>query len=59
MPDWAFVAPKTLAIALVLISTMRGRRRWSPMVIQAIKGYFHFELGKYLLWYVAAAVRST
>jgi len=50
VPDWMFVAPKTLAIALVLISTMVVGVAVA-ILIQAIKGYFDFEIGKYLLWY--------
>lgn len=48
--DWMFVGPKTLAISLVLISTL-----FVGVVVaiamQATQGYFHFELGKYLLWW--------
>ena len=51
VPDWMFVAPKTLAIAFVLVSTMAIGVAAS-IATQAIKGYFDFELGKYLLWYV-------
>jgi ABC-2 type transport system permease protein len=51
VPDWMFVAPKTLAISLVLISTLVVGVAVA-MLIQAIKGYFGFEIGKYLLWYV-------
>jgi len=51
VPDWMFVAPKTLAISLVLISTMVVGVI-AAIAIQAIKGYFDFELGKYLLWYI-------
>src|SRR5258706_232798 len=50
-PDWSFVIPKALAVSLVLIATVLG----SVVVaigIQAGKGYFNFELDKYLLWYV-------
>ncbi len=50
-PDWAFIAPKTLAISLVLISTY-AVSILVAMVIQAIKGYVHFELGEYLLWWL-------
>jgi aminopeptidase N len=50
-PDWAFIAPKTLAISLVLISTF-SVSIVVAMVIQAIKGYFNFELGEYLLWWL-------
>jgi ABC-2 type transport system permease protein len=51
VPDWMFVAPKTLAITLVLISTMFVGVAVS-IAIQAVKGYFDFEPGKYLLWYI-------
>ena len=51
VPDWVFVVPKTLAIALVLISTLVVGVAVS-MIIQAIKGYFNFEIDKYLLWYL-------
>jgi ABC-2 type transport system permease protein len=49
-PDWTFLIPKTLALVLVLLSTavvgiLAG------VVTQAIKGYFDFELGKYIVWY--------
>ncbi len=51
VPDWAFVVPKVIAIALVLISTLLI----SVLVgvaIQTFKGYTHYEFGKYLWWYV-------
>lgn len=51
VPDWAFVAPKTLAISLVLISTLLVSVV-AAMLSQVFHGYFNFELGKYLLWYV-------
>ncbi|MBC6982463.1 M1 family aminopeptidase [Caulobacter sp. 17J80-11] len=51
LPDWAFVAPKTLAIALVLASTLLISVV-AGVLVQAMKGYANFELGKYLLWYV-------
>jgi len=51
VPDWMFLAPKTVAIALVLISTLL-----IGMVVailtQAVRGYYQFEIGHYLLWYV-------
>jgi aminopeptidase N/ABC-type transport system involved in multi-copper enzyme maturation permease subunit len=50
-PDWAFLAPKTLAISLVLISTF-AVSIVVAMIIQAIKGYFQFDLGEYLLWWL-------
>ncbi len=51
LPDWAYVVPKTAAIALVLISTLI----FSMVVAFGInlgKDWVHFELGKYLLWYL-------
>jgi ABC-2 type transport system permease protein len=51
VPDWAFVAPKTLAISLVLISTLFVSVL-AAVLSQALHGYFNFELQKYLLWYL-------
>jgi aminopeptidase N len=51
LPDWAFVVPKTLAVALVLVATL-VISVVAAMLVQLIKGYTHFELGKFLLWYV-------
>lgn len=51
VPDWAFVLPKTLAIALVLVAVMLVSVG-AGMLAQVIKGVTDFELDKYLLWYV-------
>ncbi|HEV2532403.1 ABC transporter permease/M1 family aminopeptidase [Phenylobacterium sp.] len=51
IPDWAFLAPKTLAISLVLISTLVVSIAVA-VVIQLIKGYAHLQLGEYLLWWL-------
>jgi aminopeptidase N len=51
IPDWAFLVPKTLAIALVLISTFAVSVPVA-ILIQAIKGYFSFEPGHYLVWWI-------
>lgn len=51
VPDWAFVAPKTLAITLVLVSTLIVGVL-TGVAYQAIKGHTDFQLGRYLLWYV-------
>lgn len=51
VPDWAFVGPKTLAISLVLISTLLVSVL-AAIISQLAHGYTHLELGKYLLWYV-------
>jgi aminopeptidase N len=51
LPDWAFVVPKTLAIGLVLVSTLIIAVL-TALVVQALRGYFNPELGKYALWYL-------
>jgi ABC-2 type transport system permease protein len=51
VPDWAYVAPKTLAIILVLASTLVVSLV-AGIVSQLSHGYAHIELGKYLLWYL-------
>ncbi len=56
-PDWAFVVPKILAISLVLFATLVASVV-AAVAVQALKGYFDFELGKYLLWYVLPATTS-
>ena len=50
-PDWTFLVPKTLALALVLVSTALAGVL-AGVVTQTIKGYTDYELEKYLLWYV-------
>ena len=51
LPDWALVFPKMLAVALVLASTL-AISGLAGIVVQALKGYDNFELGKYVLWYL-------
>lgn len=51
VPDWAFVGPKTLAISLVLFSTLLVSVL-AAIVIQTIKGYTQFQLDAWLVWYV-------
>ncbi|HEX8234293.1 MAG TPA: M1 family aminopeptidase [Caulobacteraceae bacterium] len=50
-PDWAFLFPKVLAIVIVLVSTLLVSVL-AAVLVQALRGYTHFELDKYLLWYV-------
>lgn len=50
-PDWTFLVPKILALALVLISTLLFGVL-AGMATQTVKGYTDYELDKYLLWYV-------
>lgn len=51
VPDWAFVVPKTLAIALVLIAMLLVSAI-TGIAVQLSKGFFDIQLGKYLFWYV-------
>jgi hypothetical protein len=49
-PDWAHLVPKILAITLVLAATTFAGIA-TGVVVQLIRGYTHFELGHYLLWF--------
>jgi ABC-2 type transport system permease protein len=49
--DATFVLPKIAAIVLVLLSTY-AISVVLAMIVQTLKGYHHYELGHYLLWYV-------
>lgn len=51
VPDWAFVAPKTLAIALVLLSTLLVSVL-AAIGVQMAKGFLDVQIGHYLVWYV-------
>jgi ABC-2 type transport system permease protein len=50
-PDWTFVAPKVLALTTALAAVL-AVGMGAGILIQALKGYFSFELDKYLLWYL-------
>ena len=50
-PDWVFAAPKIVAIIGVLFS-MLAISVVGAMLIQTLKGFTHYELGKYLGWYL-------
>ena len=49
--DWMSVVPKTAAISLVLVSTLVVAILVA-IATQAARGYFDFEIGRYLIWYV-------
>jgi aminopeptidase N len=49
-PDWAHLVPKILAITLVLAGSALAAVA-SGVAVQLLKGYTHFELGAYLLWF--------
>jgi aminopeptidase N len=51
IPDWAYVVPKILALALVLISTLLVSMI-AAVGIQLFHGYAQLEIGGYLLWYL-------
>ncbi len=51
VPDWAFVIPKVAAISLVL-TAMLIISVFVAMIVQAFYGYYDFQVGHYLLWYV-------
>ncbi len=51
VPDWAYVAPKTLAISLVLISTLLVSIA-AAVAIQLIRGSQDIEVGKWIVWYL-------
>ncbi|MDZ4369863.1 MAG: M1 family aminopeptidase [Phenylobacterium sp.] len=50
-PDWTFIVPKTLALALVLLATLMVSVI-AGILIQLSKGYLNIQPEKYLLWYV-------
>jgi aminopeptidase N len=56
-PDWAFVAPKILAMALVLLSLLLVSVL-TAVLVQTFKGYTAYEFGKYLWWYVVPSTLS-
>jgi aminopeptidase N len=51
VPDWAFVAPKILAIALVFVALF-AVSILAALLVQTIKRYTGYEIGKYLWWYL-------
>jgi aminopeptidase N len=50
-PDWTHLVPKTLAISMVLLSTVLIGAL-AAIGYQACTGFFRFEIGAYLAWYV-------
>ena len=49
--DWTFMVPKVMGLALVLISTL-ALSVFAGLIAQIARGWYQFELGKYLFWYV-------
>jgi ABC-2 type transport system permease protein len=56
-PDWAFVVPKVIAIALVLLAVYLCAVAMG-VGFQLWHGYTHVQLGRYLLWYVLPSLIS-
>jgi ABC-2 type transport system permease protein len=54
LPSWAYVVPKTLAMALVLMAMVLVNVA-AAVLFQLSTGFTEVELGKYLLWYVLPA----
>jgi len=50
--DWAFLAPKIIAIAIVLF-IMAGLSVIGALAVQTLKGYTNYEFWHYLWWYLA------
>jgi ABC-2 type transport system permease protein len=50
-PEWVFVLPKIIAIAVVLLVTVAISVA-AGLIAQLSKGYWNVELQKYLQWYV-------
>jgi aminopeptidase N len=51
LPNWAYVIPKTIAVALVLVTTLLFGMA-AAILVQLVKGYTHIEPAHYLLWYL-------
>ena len=51
VPDWVFVLPKILAIALVFVALL-AVSIVAAVLVQLLKGYSSFEIGKYVWWYL-------
>ncbi|HUR00246.1 MAG TPA: M1 family aminopeptidase [Gemmatimonadaceae bacterium] len=51
LPTWAYVVPKTIAMAVVLMATVLMNVA-AAIVFQLASGFNDVELGKYLLWYI-------
>ncbi|HEX8154156.1 MAG TPA: ABC transporter permease, partial [Thermoanaerobaculia bacterium] len=54
IPNWAYVIPKTMALALVLVSILLCNV-FAAIGVQLSLSFTDIELGKYVLWYVLPA----
>lgn len=51
LPGWAYMVPKTIAVTMVLLSTLLISVAVA-VAVQAYRGYYDFELDKYFAWYI-------
>jgi ABC-2 type transport system permease protein len=51
MPSWAYAVPKTMAMALVMVSVLVVSVV-AAILVQLSLDFTHLEVGKYFLWYV-------
>lgn len=51
LPNWAYVVPKTAAVALVLFITLLFGVV-AAILVQLLRGYTDLQLGQYLLWFI-------
>ncbi|HEY1446893.1 MAG TPA: ABC transporter permease, partial [Caulobacteraceae bacterium] len=54
-PDWTFIAPKTLAVSLVLAAILLVGIL-AAVLVQTLKGYYDYQPGEYLRWYLLPGV---
>ncbi|MBI3437776.1 MAG: aminopeptidase, partial [Proteobacteria bacterium] len=54
-PDWTFVAPKVLALTLVLAATM-AIGVTTGVIVQLLKGFTAIHLDEYFVWFVVPAL---
>ncbi len=54
-PDWMFIVPKTAAVSLVLAATLAIGVA-AAVLVQTFKGYYDYQLGEYLVWYLIPGV---
>ena len=52
MPSWAYVVPKTLALAVVFVAVL-VLSVLASIAVQLSLGFTQLELGKYVVWFVA------
>ncbi|HEY3811871.1 MAG TPA: M1 family aminopeptidase [Caulobacteraceae bacterium] len=51
LPDWAFIVPKMLALALVMVSVV-VIAMVAGLLLQSVRGFTDYEIARYFTWYV-------